>query len=191
MSRNAARVTKALANPKLAAAGAGLASTAAAALTAAPDGLARLIGRRYPTIAVTGMTGVGKTALIDRLTKRSPTEGAEVGSATMEKRTRRRVRGHGFRFRVVPGDNAATRLGALDAVFHDDPVAGVVHVVANGYATPRRVAGICVPSLALPNCRSTSCRSARRPRTNAAPHTSPGSRLGWDSSAGTSDLRLC
>ncbi len=142
MSRNAARVTKALANPKLAAAGAGLASTAAAALTAAPDGLARLIGRRYPTIAVTGMTGVGKTALIDRLTKRSPTEGAEVGSATMEKRTRRRVRGHGFRFRVVPGDNAATRLGALDAVFHDDPVAGVVHVVANGYATPRRVAGI-------------------------------------------------
>jgi len=47
----------------------------------------------------------------------------------------------GFRFRVVPGENAATRLGALDDVFHDEPVAGVLHVVANGYATPRRTAG--------------------------------------------------
>ena len=42
---------------------------------------------------------------------------------------------------MVPGDNAATRLGALDEVFHDEPVDGVIHVVANGYATPRRTAG--------------------------------------------------
>ena len=48
---------------------------------------------------------------------------------------------HGFRFLVVPGDNAATRLGALDEVFHDEPVDGVIHVVANGHATPRRTAG--------------------------------------------------
>jgi hypothetical protein len=47
----------------------------------------------------------------------------------------------GFRFLVVPGDNAATRLGALDEVFHDEPVDGVIHVVANGLATPRRTAG--------------------------------------------------
>jgi hypothetical protein len=47
----------------------------------------------------------------------------------------------GFRFRVVPGDNAATRLGALDDVFHDEPVDGVLHVVAWGHATPRRAAG--------------------------------------------------
>ena len=42
---------------------------------------------------------------------------------------------------MVPGDNAATRLSALDEVFHDEPVDGVIHVVANGYATPRRTAG--------------------------------------------------
>jgi len=66
---------------------------------------------------------------------------AEVGSAVMERRTRRSARLQGFRFLVVPGDNAATRLGALDEVFHDEPVDGVIHVVANGYATPRRTAG--------------------------------------------------
>ena len=47
----------------------------------------------------------------------------------------------GYRFRVVPGENAATRLGALDEVFHDEPVDGVLHVVAYGYATPRRTGG--------------------------------------------------
>ncbi len=85
---------------------------------------------------------MGKTRLADRLARRTPGEGtAEVGSATMERRTRRGSRLHGFRFLVVPGDNAATRLGALDQVFHDEPVDGVLHVVANGHATPRRTAG--------------------------------------------------
>ena len=65
----------------------------------------------------------------------------EVGSAVMERRTRRSRRLQGFRFLVVPGDNAATRLSALDEVFHDEPVDGIIHVVANGHATPRRVAG--------------------------------------------------
>ena len=59
----------------------------------------------------------------------------------MERRTRRAARLRGYRFRVVPGENAATRLGALDEVFHDEPVDGVLHVVANGHATPRRTGG--------------------------------------------------
>jgi hypothetical protein len=93
-------------------------------------------------VAVTGMTGVGKSQLVDRLTRRTSGDGvAEVGSAVMERRTRRSPRLQGFRLLVVPGDNAATRLGALDEVFHDEPVDGVIHVVANGYATPRRTAG--------------------------------------------------
>jgi hypothetical protein len=88
------------------------------------------------------MTGVGKTQLVDRLARRaSGDRAAEVGSAVMERRTRRSPRLQGFRFLVVPGDNAATRLGALDEVFHDQPVDGVIHVVANGHATPRRTAG--------------------------------------------------
>src|SRR5688572_3887615 len=105
----------------------------------------RLVGvfqHRYPTVAVTGMTGVGKTELIDHLSGRPRPGGVpESGSAVMERRVRRDRRLRGFRFRVVPGENAATRLGALDEVFHDDPVDGVLHVVANGFATGRRPAG--------------------------------------------------
>jgi len=97
--------------------------------------------RRYPTVAVTGMTGVGKSQLVDHLAGRSAAEPTEAGSAVMERRVRRDRHLRGFRFRVVPGENAATRLGALDEVFHDDPVDGVLHVVANGHATGRRPAG--------------------------------------------------
>ena len=95
------------------------------------------------------MTGVGKTRLADRIARRTPAESTvDVGSATMERRTRRSAKGKGFRFRVVPGDNAATRLGALDEVFHDDPVDGVLHVVAYGHATARRTAGTTGAALA-------------------------------------------
>jgi hypothetical protein len=122
--------------------GATLAGGVLTGLASAPERLGRLFRHRYPMVAVTGMTGVGKSQLVDRLTRRSQDAGVtEVGSAVMERRMRRSARLHGFRFLVVPGDNAATRLGALDEVFHDEPVDGVIHVVANGYATPRRAAG--------------------------------------------------
>jgi hypothetical protein len=137
-----ARLRPTLSGPGRTALGATVAGGVLSGLASAPDRVSRLFRRRFPTVAVTGMTGVGKSRLADRLARRTSGDGvAEVGSAVMERRTRRSARLQGFRFLVVPGDNAATRLGALDEVFHDEPVDGVIHVVANGHATPRRVAG--------------------------------------------------
>lgn len=142
MSQTSSRIRTILPTSSRTALGATVATGLLTALASAPERLGRLLRERYPMVAVTGMTGVGKSQLVDRLTRRSTDEGAaQVGSAVMERRTRKGARLHGFRFLVVPGDNAATRLGALDEVFHDQPVDGVIHVVANGYATPRRAGG--------------------------------------------------
>lgn len=136
-----------------AALGTTIAGGALAALSQAPERASRLLRHRYPTVAVTGMTGVGKTRLADRLSRRASSQataeaGHDVGSAVMERRTRRTTKLRGYRFRVVPGENAATRLGALDEVFHDEPVDGVLHVVSHGHATPRRTGGTTGAALA-------------------------------------------
>lgn len=149
MSRTATTIRSMLPSSGRSAIGATVAGGVLAGLSTAPERVGRLFRRRYPTVAVTGMTGVGKSQLANRLSGRTtPATAGEVGSAVMERRTRRSARLQGFRFLVVPGDNAATRLAALDQVFHDEPVDGVIHVVANGHATPRRPAGTTGPATA-------------------------------------------
>lgn len=149
MSRTSTRFRTVLPTSSRAALGATIAGGVLTSLSAAPERVGRLFRGRFPTVAVTGMTGVGKTELANRLARRTSGDGVgEVGSAVMERRTRRSRRLQGFRFLVVPGDNAATRLSALDEVFHDEPVDGIIHVVANGHATPRRVAGTSGPATA-------------------------------------------
>lgn len=125
----------------------GIASSALSVVAGAPERLTHLLRHRFPTVAVTGMTGVGKTRLVDRLARRTTAEAVtEAGSATIERRTSKSARLKGFRFRVVPGDNAATRLNALDEVFHDEPSDGILHVVSFGHATPRRAGGTSGPA---------------------------------------------
>ena len=142
MSRAATRLRTILPHSGRTAIGATIAGGVLTGLASAPERMGTVFRRRFPTVAVTGMTGVGKTELANRLARRTSGNGvSDVGSAVLERRIRRSSRLKGFRFLVVPGDNAATRLGALDEVFHDEPVDGVIHVVANGHATPRRTAG--------------------------------------------------
>jgi hypothetical protein len=91
------------------------------------------------TIAFTGMQGAGKTILFDHLTGEAlkpgyqpplQSEKPERGVAIVGKKKMKVV--------VVPGQDANPRHVALDELFTGKyPVDGVVHVVANGFATVR------------------------------------------------------
>ena len=90
MSHTSSRIRTILPTSGRTALGATVATGLLTALASAPERMSRLLRDRYPMVAVTGMTGVGKSQLVDRLTRRASDDAvAEVGSAVMERRTRR------------------------------------------------------------------------------------------------------
>jgi hypothetical protein len=90
---------------------------------------------RSPIIAVTGLAGTGKSVLIHRLCGRADMP-YERGSVLVEKRSTR-MGTYAMRFRIIPGGDVAGRDPGMQQFFHDDPVDGVIHIVADGLASPR------------------------------------------------------
>ncbi len=90
-------------------------------------------------LAFTGMQGVGKTVLLDHLTGKAFEDGyaLPLQSQAIDRGTVS-LKGQRLRVSVVPGQNAQPRQTALDTLFEGKkPVNGVVHAVANGFASVR------------------------------------------------------
>jgi hypothetical protein len=103
----------------------------------ASDRIPDVYRSRSPIIAVTGLAGTGKTVLIHRMCAPNSTDMPyERGSVLVEKRSTR-MGTYGMRFRIIPGGDVAGRAPGLRQHFHDDPVDGVIHVVADGLASLR------------------------------------------------------
>jgi hypothetical protein len=98
----------------------------------------RLRGDRS-IVAVTGLSGVGKSVLVDHLTGRAASETyAPPGPSRLLEKGLRRAKGLRLLLRTIPGDPSRIRVEAFDELFNaKEPVAGLVHVVANGYSSIR------------------------------------------------------
>jgi hypothetical protein len=97
-----------------------------------------LFGKSF-SIAFTGMQGVGKTVLLDHLTREAYKPGYQqpLRSQAKESGTVRTATSR-ILVSVVPGQNSRPRSLALEEVFSGKkPVHGVVHVVSWGHATVR------------------------------------------------------
>ncbi|MDN5860385.1 MAG: hypothetical protein L0H84_17395 [Pseudonocardia sp.] len=96
-----------------------------------------LLDRRRPVVAVTGLAGVGKTVLTFQLCAVKRDYRPVAGASVVVEQVSMRTGLTGVQFRVVPGGHGASRSRGFDELFHDKPVSGIVHVVANGFTTPR------------------------------------------------------
>jgi len=100
--------------------------------------LTHIKGRKIE-IAVTGLSGAGKTVLLDHLTGQAFHRGYKPPgrSRSLEKG---KVPAKGFRIGLstIPGQDSRPRLAALSDVFEaKHPVDGVIHVVSNGFISLR------------------------------------------------------
>lgn len=104
-------------------------------------GLIKKWFRRQKHIMFTGMSGVGKTVLFDYLVG----EGSKIDyrppeeSSKQLEHTRRSIRKTGFALSVVPGEKITPRYRAQkEAIKKYGPPNGIIHVVANGFASIRK-----------------------------------------------------
>lgn len=90
------------------------------------------------TIAVTGMSGVGKTVLTEYITNEAykiewitPTisQDSEIKQAKLFDKC--------IKFIVIPGQRQGNRTKIETKIIDSEPVDGIIHVVANGYALVR------------------------------------------------------
>jgi len=104
--------------------------------------IAFLLGRKS-RIAFTGVSGTGKTVLFDCLTGLALKQDYSPPklSSREEERGRLDAKKKRIALTVVPGQAASTtRIDTLEKLFDpEDPVEGVVHVVANGFIEVRGV----------------------------------------------------
>lgn len=97
------------------------------------------LSSRDISIAVTGLPGVGKTVLCDYLTGKAYKQFYNSpGKSEDVERTALSAKNLKIKLLTIPGQDSANKLFALDELFdEEDPVDGVIHVVANGYSTIR------------------------------------------------------
>lgn len=102
------------------------------------DMLSSLLKKKKRVI-VTGMKWAGKTVLCDFLSGAGYREGYIPPDASIQQEDSRmpRPKGlEGFILSTIPGDEALPRRQALDDLLGAE-IAGVLHVVSNGYVAPR------------------------------------------------------
>lgn len=98
----------------------------------------RVMGRER-SIAFTGRPGVGKSVLFDYLRRKADARGYKPPPPSESVETAK-IKAPGIRvsLSVIPGDNSSPRREALLDLFSpDDPVHGVIHVVADGFTELR------------------------------------------------------
>ena len=98
----------------------------------------KLLGKKQ-TIAITGISGIGKTLLFDQLTGNADASGyAPPGKSETTEKGKTTAGGKRFPMVVIPGQESGNRLDALDNLLGGkQTVDGIVHVVANGFVEVR------------------------------------------------------
>ncbi len=95
---------------------------------------------RRQRVVITGLSGVGKTALARTLCGRDPGPSQNTDARAPSNGTERLILREipdKPRAIVLPGDESAPKILALDHAFQNGIPDGIIYVAANGYSTPR------------------------------------------------------